>query len=593
MRRTAAWLAVAVAVVLTVAGCSGVPGSSEPQVVRTIGLGEAPPASAPAPPLDANPRSIVEGFLDAMRTSPDQLDVARAYLDDEAAQTWSGSTVTVTRGLPPVGVANPADNSVVVTYQQIGSLDDSGIYSPVLAGDGANPDANATFFLTQNKAGQWRIGTPVPAGLFIPETDFARLFPSRPLYFLDSTGTRLVPDLRYSALAEPSLESFLLAQLVAGPRPELKNAVASFVPAPTGSQRVTVTPGSPTVVQVPGAAALDARTRTRLAAQLSYTLRSNSFLSELQLRDGNQPVDIPGTDNTFDPGDFAQFATVSDTAVVTPTYLHAGAVVDATGKPLSGPLGSGQFDSAVFDGVGSRTMVAATSGPPGPTGVRQLLVGTSAGVQPVAGVPAGPLSQPAWAPIGTTTDADEVWVATGGQLWRVEPGKTPTQVAAAGRNGPLTGTITGLSFSPEGTRLALVISSLDGTSSQVWLGSVVRSGPDVRLDQVEPVTPAGVVVDDVGWRTETALVAVGTAPGFAAGVLVDLAVDGSRLGLTAPDGLPDRPRSIAVSPRGAEQWVAVGVGGAATVWTRPASGGSWGAPGGGATQAGYGPSYSS
>lgn len=591
-RRLAAALALVV-VALTVAGCSGVPSSSAPQVVRTLGLGEQPPASVPAPPAGAAPRDIVDLFIKAMASSPDRHDAARAYLDTDAAQSWSDTSVTVVRGAPIIGLEDPTTHTVVVNYQQVGSLSATGVYTPVLAGDGANPVAPATYALAQNAQGQWRIHTPVPPGLFITDTDFAHLYSPRPVYFFDAAGDRLVPDLRYSAATEPALESFLLAQLLGQPRPELNTGalLKVDVATPGGQQRATVTPGSPTVVDIPGAAALNGAARRRLAAQLAYTLKSNAFLSTLVLKDGNDTVAIPDVDGPFDAGDFPDVAPVPEGGPVSATFVRGGAVVDATGKPVGGPLGTGQYalDDAVFDGDGGRTLVAGTTGGTGDAATRSLLLGSTNGLAPT-GVQ-GPLSAPAWAPIGTSADTDEVWVAAGAQLWRVEPGRGASVVAASGRNGPLAGTITALAFSPEGTRLAMVVRTVDGTASQVWIGSVVRSGPDVRLDQVEPITPAGIAVDDVGWRSDTQLTAVGTAPGYPAGAIIDVAVDGSRLTLSVPDGLPDRPRAIAVSPRSPQQWVTVGTGSGATVWTRPGTSGSWGAPPDDASQQGYAPSF--
>jgi hypothetical protein len=594
VRRVLAAVGVVVALA-TVAGCTGVPGSSSPEVVRTIGLGEGPAPTVSAPPEGATRRGIVQGFLDAMAATPDQPDAARAYLDAEAAQAWSGTTVTVVRDSYVVG-AESDNNTVQISYQAVGTVSANGVYSPAsFAGDGTAATVPATYSLAKNSAGQWRIHTPVPTGLFITQDDFALKYTGRPLYFLDTAGTRLVPDLRYSALKEPTVESFLVAQLAAGPRSDLEATVSPFAATPSGNQRLTVTPGTPTVVQVPGAAALDAASRTKLAAQLAFTLQTSSFRSALQLQDGTQVLDVPGVGTTFDASDFEQYAAVDDADTATATYVRDGAVVAADGSPLSGAIGtsSAALDNAVFDSDGGRTLVAGTRSQGGDASRRRLLVGDASGLRDV-GVPTGPLTAPAWAPIGTRADGDEIWVASGRTLYRYAAGTEnarPTSVQVAGPNA-LSGTILSLAFSPEGSRLALVIRSTDGSATQVWLASVVRNGPDVRLDALDRLTPSGISISDAGWLSETSIAAVGTTPSAPAGVYVTVAVDGSNLLAVAPDGLPDRPRTIAVSPRADTQWVGVGTGSQATVWTRSTSVRTWSAPGSGGSQRGSAPSFS-
>ena len=592
--RRARWLVLVVVLVATVAGCTGVPGTSDPQVVKTVGLGEAPAPSAPAPPQDADPRLIVQGFLDAMATSPDRLDVARAYLDSASAPKWNTSTVTIVKTGSLI-VRSAESGRVNVTYNAVGNLSATGQFTPVTSGVGVATQQPLTYSVVQNSDKQWRIASPSP-GLYIQQDAFQQLYTPRPVYFLNLTGTRLVPDLRYSALTEPpSIESFLLTQLSGGPSSGLQSAVSPFEPTPSGNQRLTVTPGTPTVVQIPGAAALDDQSKERLAAQVAFTLRTTSFQTELQIQDTKQVVAIPDVGDTFDSTDFTAFAPIDETDSVNATFLRGGAVFDAGGNPLQGVLGTSKYalQSAVFDSDGGSTRVAATAAAPSGSG-SQLLVGDTSALKPVA-VPAGPLTKPVWAPIGTSSDVDEVWIASGRTIYRFTPGvegARPAPLYVAGSTTVAAGTVLSLAFSPEGTRLALVIAS-GPTTSQVYTASVVRNGPDVQLTQPVAITPTGYQVSDVGWLTDTTLAAVAASSATAPiGWFLDFYVDGSRLSAASPDGLPEAPRSLAVSPRSDVEWITAGTGSSAQVWTKARAVRSWSAPAGVGNQSGYAPSYS-
>lgn len=569
----------------TVTGCAGVPTSSAPQVVRSIGFDQTPRSTVAAPAPGADPRSVVVGFLTANTTDPERHNAARQYLTNDTAQRWQDTTATVVAGPITVDLANPVTNTVTVRFQRVGQLSASGIYTPLLLTASPGHDDTATFGLTQEK-GQWRINQLAP-GLLLTEADFEAVYNARPLYFLNATGSRLVPDLRWSALQGQSLATFLLGQLVAGPRPELATAVTSEVPTQAAQQRISVSVGSPTQVQLPGSGGLDLASKLRLAAQLAYTLQVSGFVGKIQLLDGADPVSVPGLPSPFELTDLARFASVRpDNPML--TFVRGGAVFDSTGKPLPGVLGTPKYGltTAVFDRAGSQQRVAGTAGS---AGTATMMIGSDQGLTD-SGVPPGPLTQPAWAP-----GAGEVWVGSGMNLYRAAPGKAAALVVqTSGRGGAVTGTIAALAFSPEGTRLALVVRDNDG-ASQVWVGSVVRSGPDARLDELAPISPPSLQLLDVGWRDATTLLAVGqdtTRPGSPAG-LWRLRVDGSELAPTDDiAGLPDAPRSLAVSPNALVVWVAVGTGAASTIWQRAANAASWSPPVGGSFEPGSAPAFS-
>ena len=79
--------------------------------------------------------------------------------------------------------------------QQRGRLDANGSYLPNAA------PYPYTFQLEKNRDGQWRILDP-PAGVFVRAATFEDVYRPYNVYFLDSTRTRVVPDVRWLAAAQ-------------------------------------------------------------------------------------------------------------------------------------------------------------------------------------------------------------------------------------------------------------------------------------------------------------------------------------------------------------------------------------------------------
>lgn len=569
-RRLLALLAVAV---LLLSACTGVPKSSAPQVVTPVGVARTGAAPSVTPVPDADPRTMVRDFLTASALGDEHDASARDFLTPDARNRWLDTTVTVVNSLQ---VSNYESGSVTVHGQKIGTISAAGIYAPVLQGDGS---VSFPFRMKRIK-GQWRIDTP-PSGLVLSYADFQRVYQQRKIYFYDLPEQHLILDLRYSSLTDSSLlANWLVAQVATGPRPELQNAVSTELPAQTDPRRVTVILGSPATVEVPGASQLDLGTRARLAGQLALTLDQVTPGSVMSILDGGRPVVVSSAGSTRFTA--SGFAAAVNPAVAPPAlfYIRGRGVVDQSGKPLPGELGTGQ-DKLTSVALASRPdsddlLVAGTSGSADDA---RLLVGTyRAGLRPTS--VHGRLSRPSWAP-----NFDEVWVGDGSKVYRVPRGGKPTAVPVAGA-GALSGRVSALRFSPGGSRVALVLTASDGASAQVWVGLVIRAGPraQVRVDSLEPISPQGIVVTDVAWNDELKLFTIGSVPGSRDGHVYEVQVDGSLwTARSGTEDLPGAPDSITVAEN-VPAWVSVG----GTVWAQ--SGGSWASPAGGQTL-GTNPTY--
>jgi hypothetical protein len=521
------------------AGCTGVPTDSAPQVVRTFDRGGGQSQPKTTPQAGAGPRDIVINFLYAGVAADAGHSQSRQFLTSAAARKWQDNTVTVvdetTTGLPTI---TGKGATVEVVGRRVGQLDASGVYSPSLKGTGVGDQETFTFDLIQVD-GQWRIDQLQP-GVLINQLAFNRSYLARKLYFFDSAESTLVTDLRYSALGGQALATWLLTALLAGPRPELAQSVVNEVPDQVG--RPSVVNGDPIVVEMPGTNQLDVNGRNRLATQLAYTLTQTRFVpgTQLKLTDSGRPVVIPAAHgSTFSAVNFSAAGPDSVAPGVQPYFLRDGAVINGIdNKPISGVLGqaaSGRSSVALRRNTAGELQVAAVSA----TG---LEIGSTARLSKVK-LPAGRLSRPEWRP-----HAADVWIGVGvrGSIFRVSPQGAPKQVSITSPVGGLPpGQVLALRFSSDGVRLAAVLRAADGTMT-AWIGSVVTSASDVRIDSFEPLTPARLVVSDVAWADATKLLMVARAPNDETRVWQVMS-DGSALAALTNIGLPGAPTSIAAA----------------------------------------------
>jgi hypothetical protein len=556
-------LAVLGVPVLLLAACTGVPTSSSPQVVKAVEVARPPSSPAITPTPDADPRTSVVRFLEANALADEHHASAQLFLTPEAKNRWLDTTVTVLHSLQ---VGNFTNGSVTVRGSEIGTVNAAGIYTPRLQGDGSGGVSVPFTFVMKKVAGQWRIDN-LTNGLILIDTDFQETYQQEKVYFYDVTEKRLVPDPRYTSITDHALlASWLVSQLVTGPRPELQNAWTRELPAQSDPRRVTVILGTPATVEVPGAGQLDLGTRARLAGQLALTLDQVTPGADMSILDGGRPVAVSSTGDTEFSA--AGFAAAANPAVASPAlfYLRDGVVVDSDGTAVPGRLGSGRpalNSVALASDFSSADLRAA--GTSGPATDARLLIGTKdTGLRSTA--LHGRLSRPSWAP-----HIDEVWVGDGAQVYRVTSAGRPTAVPLAGA-GPLTGRVAALRFSPAGSRVALVLSAIDGRSAQVWVGSVVRTPGQVRVDSLEPITPQGVVVTDVAWNDELILFTIGRIVRTGEANVFEVQVDGSRWTQRSVTNLPGTPDSITVSEN-VPAWVSVG----GTVW-KQSGGRAWSSP---------------
>lgn len=546
-RHLSSSVALALAALL-LAGCTGVPTDTAPLVVRTIDHGGPDGQANITPKVGAQPRDLVTDFLTASVAADARHSQARQFLTNAASRKWQDNAVTVLNEVS-VGVATitgAGTARVEVSGPRVGGLDDKGVYTPSLKGVGIGDVETFSYDLVQVE-GEWRINQLQP-GVLLSKTSFDRSYQARRLYFYDLSETVLVPDLRYSALGGQALATWLLTALVTGPRPELTQSVINEVPDKvTGA---TVENSDPIKVEMPGTSQLDANGRNRLAAQLAYTLTQIRFASgtQLTLTDSGRPVAVPaGHGPTFVAADFSSALPDSVAPAAEPYFVRAGAVIKGTNdKPIAGPLGQpgrGLTSVALRHTTTGELQVAAVGG-------NRLQVGSTSRLVRVR-LPAGVLSRPEWRPRTGDADAD-AWVGVGtrGSIYRVGMNGIARQVSITSSVGGLPlGQVTALRFSPDGVRLAAVLRGADGTLT-AWIGSVVVSSSDIRIDAFQPFTPAELAISDLAWTDATKLLLLARKPGDETRVQ-PVSSDGSEISKPAytTAGLPGPATSIAAAPQ--------------------------------------------
>ena len=581
-RGTLAALAALAAVLLS--GCTGIPSESQPQVVATLPAVEPPPNQQVAPPTPGeSPRAIIKGFLDANLSTDAEHTVAKAYLTPEARSTWSTSTsnVSVVDGIR-VGTLS-GDQINVTVDDRVGSVDSVGEYTPNL--DASQSTAAKVFaFRLRQVNSQWRI-SELPTGLIIEYDDFIPNY-RRTLYFFDSTNSYLVPDVRYTALADQSLSTWLLDQLIAGPRPELSDIARNAMPQiDARNVRATLSASRELSINLPGSSHFDPDRLRHLAAQLAFTYDSAEQGSAIRITDGSTVVALPNGLTTFTTEDFQSFSS-TPLASPTPYYLRGSALFagQAT-KPVSGPFGDGRYPlESVAVRQSSETDIAI-AGVRSDTGY--LAIGGLRGRATQIRLPSEATSRPDWDRV-----SGHLWIGVGRRLYTVNgrrlspiPFVEPTVAFPAGRL-----QIRSVRVSPDGSRVALVIAR--GNTSTLWVGGINPTSSGLQVTGVRPVTGTDVTVRDAGWGDGSTLVYVGTSSNGRLGVWTVL-VDGSNATALGTSNLPGgAPTSIAVTPA---VFPVIAVGeppSASSLWQETTNGsGNWAAFEGTALPGGYAPTF--
>lgn len=538
--RVAAACCAALVVLLTVlAGCSGLPTSggvvSGPEDVSSA---VAPRILADPPSEGMTPRGIVEGFLRAAAAVEDDYAVARQYLTDQEAASWrpTASTVVYTDGalrvedgLDPARGNVPADaacgtDSPDVPGASVGTRCTVHVIVPVEGTLDAHgrwqtaPPGTVHEVLIDvvqvTDSDSWRIAD-VPDQVLIGEDAFRTLYRSYQLYFLDSTRTALVPEVRWFP-GRPASATLLAAELLAGPSEWLADAVTTAFPPGTALAQPATVPleedGTAVVELTSAVRRADMADRVLMQQQLLATLRPVPQVSDVRMTVAGDALEIVPAAPALrrDPG-------VPDP----PVGLAGGRVVrirpggleqvpglpDLTGQQPSDPVVGESGLVALLTHQGSRLVVHEGGGSPGD--LDTVLRGTD-------------LTAP-------SIDAQRwVWTSPAtspGTVFAVQPDGSVRTVQAPfllGRQ------VLSLRISRDGARAVISSTTADGVGHLDVAGVVREDGAPVALtpapDAPLPRLTSG---GDAVWVDQTTVALLVPGPTTSAQRVWVVAVDGS------------------------------------------------------------------
>ena len=459
-RAVVAWLAV---LTVVLAGCAGVPSSSSPQAIGTVGRPAPPSLPKPTPGMD--PDILLREFLKATADPANRHLAARQFLTESASSGWddAGSALLIDN-VVFVETREPEKVSVTMRADILGSLSDMGVFE---TGEGALPDPGPIELIKTSDG--WRIDT-LPNGVFLDWQQFQETYKRNTLYFVDPTGKTVVPDPRYVAVSEPDqLATELVSKLIAGPRPEMAKTVRNLLDDPLKlSGPVTRADGGKTGVgrgyggariDLENLSTTDPHSRQLLAAQIIWTLsragingpyviNADGAALDDRFADGWTTADVAATDPGAADGAAAGLHALVGGSLVSLDEFSAPRVPGAFGQT------PGQV-AAALSRSGQEVASVVVQRPGAPDMASSLWVGPLGGS--AAQVMDGrTLSRPSWS-------LDEsIWVVVDGlnvvravQDASGQPARIPVDSTAVTARFP--GAITELQLSRDGTRAAMVI----------------------------------------------------------------------------------------------------------------------------------------
>ncbi|MHA6805586.1 LpqB family beta-propeller domain-containing protein [Salinifilum ghardaiensis] len=491
--------ALAAALVLAVSGCATIPEHSEPRGVRWMEEGNTS-GHVQKPREGADPLQLVRSFVGSAAPENEH-EAARLHLAPQARADWSpsaGMLIVDQVDTVPVPNERPLPEGVQLVglrAEKVGRLLPDRSFTP------EQGEFRTRMRVERQDDGQWRIATPPPE-LVVTRDSFGATYRSVSVYFLDSEGTGVVPDVRYVPSQPAStLPRRVVDLLMMGPSESMRPALRTGLPKGVRPKtNASESADGALEVNFSDLGGVPPETRRLIAAQVVYSLQSVSS-ARVRLKEEGTPL-LPDRPE-LRPADVRSYVQERSDAVNQPglavvdeSLVH----LDEQAKPVAGPAGNGEYD-VVRAGVspdGSR--LAAVTRRPGGVVLRAGGEGSAQGGSQLSElhVAGAFMSKPEWRGSGevwTSVDGRRVVraVATdsGWDLGRVD-------VSALGEDPK----ISDLRLSPGGARAALV------SDGELVVAAVAEV--DGRMTLSRPTrlpAPGGTRIRDVEWRSNDGLVA--------------------------------------------------------------------------------------
>lgn len=457
------------------------------------------------PVSGASARDIVSGFLAAGTGPQNDYSVAREFLSRDFAQQWKpDSQVLIRSGAPTFREGGVGLQLVSLDVQA--RLDEHGRYTSY-----SKPDTTSLRFKLVQEDGQWRIDSAPNLTVVTPPV-FQVVFKPYNIYFLDSRGTELVPDLRWFP-SRTSTGTRLVNALLAGPSEYLNLGVQSSIPEGTKLTigAVTIQQGVAEVDFDSLALTADAIDRRLMLSQLRATLLQLSGVSDVVLSVNSSRQDII-------PAGISPQRSGSEVLALSDAVYRVGS---ADALPITGTANLVSLSKPkMIAGARSGNLLAFSS----PSGV-EIMVGSGIGVQSEL--------------ISKTTNLATLEFDGEGLLWEIPKQSGSAVQVFDGTNRiaslvlPVIGTRLSAALSPEGSRLAVIVKTESETRLEVFtinrdirnLPSAINPGTIIQTTLVDPVS--------LTWQTPVTLRILETSS-LGRSALSDYPLFGPRLQLPTP-----------------------------------------------------------
>jgi hypothetical protein len=553
VRRAAAGLFAGACVLLIGTGCATIPSTSPPQVI---------PQSVPAAPADGGdlrydeivpqpgeiPRNIVSDFLRAAGSTERAHNRARAYLTPSGSKNWkdtTGAVIVEDSVYLNDGAATAGSAVVQLNVQQHARLDQDGSYVPDEAAFHHN-------FSLKKVNGEWRIDNP-PHGLVLESSTFDSAYRAYKVYFLNSTRTKVVPDIRWYAVALESLPTLLVTALEHGPSQWLEDSVVSDLTGVTLQTNIVQERDRVKVYLTNLEEQEDTLTNGGFA-QLVWTLGQVGVGGVEVYADGvliKPPIAPKRTLQQLDNWLGYEEALTANAPAY---FIRDGAVWTTEDAPIAGPAGQGSYHAVSVGASVDQSAVAVVHETPSG---QQLSVGRPVTLRPT--ISGSTFTRPSWG-----SQNREVWTVRDGhdvQVVRLDGAASRVDVPQQ-----QVGSIRALSLSRDGSRVAVVAGPRG--REQLWVGVVIRQTGSTQIQGLRLLDLGDGPVSDVSWwdaRTVIALVRSGEQDSNFYSIEIDAA---SPSVLVPTKGLPGPPTAVAAGPT----LLTVAAG---KLWRTPVGSGSW------------------
>lgn len=490
-------VAAAAALGLSLSACTQIPQSSAVRssdpLEGTAAAVDAPQFRPPGPEADADPESVIRGFLQAGTGPQDDYAVARQFLTGAAAREWDPGRRTVVYASAPTVTAVSDDGAYRVQVEVDSVVDETGHRSMAPRNTTQAWDVQ----VEQTDAGP-RIAA-VDDGLLLSPSQFDQLYAPHKLAFYDQTFAFAVPDVRWFVNRTSAVTAVTRA-LLEGPSDYLTGSVTTAFPLSSGAsltgQSVPVTDGVAhvdlTEATVDGA---DRQRLARMRQQLELTLTGIAAVNEVDVTVEGAPLgasaeEAPPVETDPSPGSVQVGVDPVEGGLV---FFQGLTTTAIGGLPDVVPLGPvdpamtrDRTRFAFLDAARTDLYVARTDG-----SLDTVMTGTA--------LTAPSVDVQGWA-----------WTVDRGEGSRVSAVPTaPDGGAARLVTAPWLEageSIVALRIAPGGARAALVVD--DGTRRTLRVAGVVRGSDGVPTALTEPeLLPTVDQPEDIGWVGATGLVA--------------------------------------------------------------------------------------